>query len=107
MGADDAPRSGSEGATELGYHGPASPGVSLFSAIAPRPGRLLIFECGPRSFHRNAANPHGSRSVVVGWFHVTKEAALQRHRVAAPCASEDAINGRFNYNEALSAAAVE
>jgi hypothetical protein len=103
LGADGAPHADHEGATDLGYHGPASAGVSLFSSIAPRPNRLLIFECGPRSFHRAAGNAHGPRSLVVGWFHMTQEAAMLRHQVAASFPSEDAVKGRFNYNETPSA----
>lgn len=98
LGGDETTKDG--GATELGYHGPASADVSLFTAVAPVANRLLMFECGPRSFHRAAGNRHKPRSLVVGWFHMTEEAAFERHRQAASRWCEDAVNGRFDFNEA-------
>jgi hypothetical protein len=103
LGGDAPARAEDGGATELGYHGPNSAKVSLFGSISPEPNRLLIFECGPRSFHRAAGNPHNPRSLVAGWFHMTEKAAEQRHHLAASYPCEDAVKGRFDYNEATSA----
>lgn len=95
------------GATELGYEGPRTGGVATFAAVAPVANRLLMFECSPLSFHRAAANRRVPRAAVVGWFHMTEEAARQRHRAAPEYWSADAVKGRFDYNEASSAKAVQ
>jgi hypothetical protein len=76
FGADNW-RPGMGGETELG----AERGVSVECrvAVAPRPNRLLVFECSPGSYHRFTSNIGFIRNSVILWYHGYGADALRRY----------------------------
>ncbi len=49
-----------------------------FRSVAPINNRLLVFECGPGSFHRFLGNRDGVRNSMMQWFHGEKESVVAR-----------------------------
>lgn len=90
---------GDGGETALGYESPFDNEVALFSAVAPLPNRLLMFECSPHSFHRMLGNNRLPRSLIIGWLHCTPEYAVQKHGMVPDDWNSEAALGLVTYNE--------
>ncbi|MDA8521562.1 2OG-Fe(II) oxygenase [Acidovorax sp. NCPPB 4044] len=91
---------GDGGETGLGYESPFNDGIQIHTAVAPRPNRLLVFECCPHSFHRVLGNRRWPRSLVIGWLHGTPESAESRHGVTPTYWPAQAALGQYSYHEA-------
>lgn len=76
----DEYHAGSGGETGLGITDDETGEVSLLRAVEPVPNRLLAFEISLQSHHKFMTNFSAERNTIIGWYHVTIEETLRRHR---------------------------
>lgn len=76
----DAYIADSGGETGLGMTDDETGEVAMFRAVEPLPNRLLAFEISVQSHHKFMTNIRAERNTIIGWFHMTFEEALRRHR---------------------------